>query len=101
MGTVRRRIREDPFEGTEGTDEFGNEIKWVVRVLVMHSHDDPDVVWHSAPLAYEIAVVVRSQFDKFIHNFMTQALRLITTMIEKNPRREARMNYVHGLGGWV
>ena len=91
---------DDPFNRWHnGQDEFGNEILWVVRVIIVHRrrappfwNDEPTVVWSSEPLAFAFAVVVRNMIENFCQHFVTEQLQNIeqplrTTTIEQNPPR--------------
>ena len=93
---------DDPFNRWHnGQDEFGNEILWVVRVIIVHRHDDPTVVWSSGPLAFAFAVVVRNMIENSCQHFVTEQLPnleqpLRTTMIEHNPPRYRGANEFPG-----
>ena len=101
---------DDPFNMWQnGQAEFGNEILWVVRVIIVHRRhappfwidDPPTVVWSSEPLAFAFAVVVRNMIENFCQHFVTQQLPnleqpLRTTMIEHNPPRYRGANEFPG-----
>ena len=101
---------DDPFNMRHnGQDEFGNEILWVVRVIIVHRrhappfwNDEPTVVWSSEPLAFAFAVVVRNMIENFCQHFVTEQLQNIeqplrTTTIEQNPPRYRGANEFIGL----
>ena len=105
---------DDPFNmWRNGQYEFGSEILWVVRVIIVHRRhappfwidDPPTVVWSSEPLGFAIAVVVRNMIENFCNNFVNQQLPigefpfdtpLRTTMIEHNPPRYRGANEFPG-----
>ena len=100
---------DDPFNmWRNGQYEFGSEILWVVRVIIVHRrhappfwNDEPTVVWFSEPLAFAFAVVVRHMIENFCQHFVTEQLPNIeqplrTTMIAQNPPRYRGANEVPG-----